>query len=386
MRTVKNRAFTLVELLVVIAIIGMLIALLLPAVQAAREAARRMSCTNNLKQIGIAVHNFHDTNGGLPPAGNGPYGPSIFVFLYPYIEQQNLYNLVSSATTTPEVNLTNISGMGTFLVPVSNTLAKNFWKRLGLEGRKGFAAVSMYRCPSRSRDGLVGEENLMVTHTGYVPGVQGDYAFVCVTGDPDNLADPNSGLWWYNGLVTQSFVDLARGPFRSALIPNPVFTGTSSTTDVLSADSGKNWRVRDEISRWQDGTSNQLLFGEKHIPVNRLGKCTDGTEATEILRNSGDCSYLATGGTFTSGGHWFGSSRAVYFISDDVEYPFPLANPNDFADGNPAYHYGFGSYHPGVCPFLLGDGSVRAMSVTTPVLPVLYSLAAVADGKAVAVP
>src|SRR5438477_1471476 len=87
-----KKAFTLVELLVVIAIIGMLVALLLPAVQAARESARRSQCTNNLKQLGVAMHNYADTYRGAFPVGGYNYGWGTWlVGLLPYIEQQNLY-------------------------------------------------------------------------------------------------------------------------------------------------------------------------------------------------------------------------------------------------------------------------------------------------------
>ncbi|MEW4565068.1 DUF1559 domain-containing protein [Bremerella sp. JC770] len=86
---VRRGGFTLVELLVVIAIIGVLIALLLPAVQQAREAARRMQCTNNLKQLGLAIHNYHDVMGSVPTIGSAPLR-SAFVALLPYLEQSNL--------------------------------------------------------------------------------------------------------------------------------------------------------------------------------------------------------------------------------------------------------------------------------------------------------
>jgi prepilin-type N-terminal cleavage/methylation domain-containing protein len=92
----KRVGFTLVELLVVIAIIGILVGLLLPAVQAAREAARRMQCSNNLKQLALACHNYESAHKKFPgPAGDSLYAYSAQAKLLPYVEQDNLHSLIN---------------------------------------------------------------------------------------------------------------------------------------------------------------------------------------------------------------------------------------------------------------------------------------------------
>lgn len=132
-RRLSVRGFTLVELLVVIAIIGVLIALLLPAVQQAREAARRMQCSNQLKQLGLALHNYHDTYGAMPPRKQGTGNPgnqgraSAFIALLPFIEQTAMYDQIkagdpTAATPIPPWGPSAWSGWGAWNTPPSALL------------------------------------------------------------------------------------------------------------------------------------------------------------------------------------------------------------------------------------------------------------------------
>jgi prepilin-type N-terminal cleavage/methylation domain-containing protein len=151
----KHRGFTLVELLVVIAIIGVLIALLLPAVQAARESARRTQCKNHLKQMGLALHNFHDTNHRFPPARDPwPTPFSTQARLLPFLEQMNLQELID------------------FTQPTST----------GANATAAAMAIALFQCPSDPARGRVPGSTF--GGTNYVANVgtganNGDY----VTGD-----------------------------------------------------------------------------------------------------------------------------------------------------------------------------------------------------------
>jgi prepilin-type N-terminal cleavage/methylation domain-containing protein len=120
----RNRGFTLVELLVVIAIIGILVALLLPAVQAAREAARRMSCSNNLKQLSLALHNYESSLRTFPPGGLGfPFVWSAHAHLLPYAEQENLEDLLNYSV--PPLNAFNFGAYDPVAVGQNDSAAQN---------------------------------------------------------------------------------------------------------------------------------------------------------------------------------------------------------------------------------------------------------------------
>ena len=135
----RSRAFTLVELLVVIAIIGVLVALLLPAIQSAREAARRTSCFNNLKQVGLALHHFHDTHRRFP-SGRGAPPPKVFsahAFLLPYFEEGSIYQQVDLAQAPVNLVIAGVPYSG-----MTNSAAAN-------------SVVPLLQCPSDQANGRV---------------------------------------------------------------------------------------------------------------------------------------------------------------------------------------------------------------------------------------
>jgi len=374
----RRFAFTLVELLVVIAIIGILIALLLPAVQAAREAARRMACSNNLKQVGIAVHNFHDTRDGLVPSNYGNFDRcSFWGFIYPFAEQTALYDSLYNRCVIANPN--DPPGTATNVQWYLLTNRNHFWIRLSTQERTAFGSVPYMKCSSR-RSGvavshLSGDPPAQIGNGGGRSGPQGDYAMV--------FASTTIG-WFINSFSTaaananfETYLRGMEGPFRAAMDTGAVWEG--------------KWEPRDNFARVADGLSNQLFVGEKHIPLSRLGKCGStaypptGTVLAYVDQD--DCSYLVSGEWAVGGGRALVSSHMSGPYAGYRE--FPLSKPTDFNDDEAAsaiYHYGFGSYHPGVCQFLMGDGSVRSFSVTTSVINVLRPLSIVNDGNAVSMP
>jgi prepilin-type N-terminal cleavage/methylation domain-containing protein/prepilin-type processing-associated H-X9-DG protein len=243
----KREGFTLIELLVVIAIIAVLIGLLLPAVQKIREAANRMKCTNNLKQIGLAAHNYHDVNGRFPPASLVPYarqdydsnlqmaipfGPNWAVLILPYVEQDNLYK---------QFNPASYPGITVPLDPTGKTVAtlpfNNTWR--GIRS----ATVPTYLCPSDPNNQTPyndpdGTAKGAPAETGWA---RGNYAASCGFDDYDHVS---TGAAW----VCQQ-----KGPLLGVTVG-----------PVMCANFGSR------IADITDGTSNTTMFNEIRAGISPL--------------------------------------------------------------------------------------------------------------------
>jgi prepilin-type N-terminal cleavage/methylation domain-containing protein len=220
------RGFTLIELLVVIAIIAVLVGLLLPAVQKVRESAARTKCANNLKQLSLAMHNFHDTYNVLPwgRSKGAIDSPTWAVLVLPYIEQGNLY----ARFTDPNIGGTSYPMItrGSNPAVTTHNLIRGQFRDSGVMK----AAVGMFNCPLRPA-GRVSET--VTSGSASTEGICGDYAVNMGSGT--SSADGNNGAFRWNGPDS-----------------NPA-VGTK-LTEIL------------------DGTSNTMLVGEKHVQQDQLTK------------------------------------------------------------------------------------------------------------------
>jgi len=320
-RRTEWQGFTLVELLVVIAIIGILIALLLPAVQAAREAARRMQCANHLKQIGLAIHNFESTNGAVPPAQTSGVGHATWlVHIMPFLEESTLYEILN--------------------------VEQQFYS---LPNEAIQVQVPSYYCPSRRSATHLSDDPWRSNNCGSGDVRHGALADYAINGG-DHQQD---GKWQdepVNGMAEWPRDTLRR-------------EGECPNVRVLAFKGLRKFK------HVEDGLSHTLLVGEKWVHPKYYGQRDWGDNC--YFNDDKPYNFVRKAGILVN--------PRLQLDFRLVPNPEPQIFRIDAFKERLSKR--FGSDHPGgFCQFVFGDGSVRGLQADTPGL-VLAALANIADGQ-----
>jgi prepilin-type N-terminal cleavage/methylation domain-containing protein/prepilin-type processing-associated H-X9-DG protein len=310
-RTRRSPGFTLIELLVVIAIIGILIGLLLPAVQKVREAANRMRCQNNLKQIGLALHNYHQVNERFPPGCIYPVTSLNWRgLILPYLEQDNLYNTLS---------------------PTGSPLGNASWG--GLNPQLVKKELSVYMCPSSTLDPFYGSVGGYNTDKALV------HAYIGIAGaTPDPIGRLGGSLC------------------TTTMYANMVFANTG----MLTVNQGI--RIADCL----DGTSNTIAVGEQSglVGPNDLRNSYRGGWAGAAM--DGNYGGDSTGPHTQAFSVWCPTGTGTINAYTSGITVVGYRNNSKTAPGPANFAYSantiLNSFHPGGINVLLTDGSVRFVS------------------------
>ncbi len=348
-RSANRSGFTLIELLVVIAIIAILVSLLLPAVQQAREAARRTQCKNNLKQIGLAVHNFESTYKKMPPgqiwdpsvyaggfAGGGNLSwKGTLVYLLPYLEQDAMYRPFSAALKMDAKD---------YEVDSTDAMKQPYWNFPAINAVTG-NQISALLCPSDNAAAALKpgapDFTLWMVRTHGGPSF-GGYVM------NDELPDPVTRF-----TALTNYVGVAgRLPATATQL------GLTVATQIRSVDDYEGmFRFNKQLkfADVTDGLSNTLMFGEV------TGDFTDGFKGVGRIRSFG----------------WLVGSVGVHHMGPNGISGAPFSPARQ-----PLSSERFSSRHVGIVQYAMGDGSVRALSNNID-FGVLLALSGRADGSVV---